>query len=167
MVGYTEDSPSDCYNVVKKSNGRVVVSGDIKWSNPHWKTTQGPPKPDDVSTMSTNQRATTEKHVDFALPELSDSEDSNHAEHITKVLNNHKDYDTSDDSSSEQESMNPSLQSEESASILASDNCKRIQESLEAQRELQRLQCGAQESKDDDKRITRHPKDRRALKRLQ
>ena len=49
MVGYTEHAPSDCYNVVKKSNGRVVASRDIKWTNPYWKTSQDANKGDGVN----------------------------------------------------------------------------------------------------------------------
>ena len=112
MVGYTEDAPSDCYNVVKKSTGRVVASRDIKWSNPYWKTSQDTARSEERLTMQT---AISENLVDPVLPEVSDSEDSDHNddEQSTGILNNHGVVDSSADYSSEEESMNPSLQSGE------------------------------------------------------
>ena len=58
-----------------------------------------------------------EKHVDFSLPEVSDSDDSdNDDENGAEVSFNDKDTDASTDNSSEHESINPNTQS--GASVL-------------------------------------------------
>ncbi len=58
IVEYTEDSPSDCYNAVKKSYGRVMASRDIKWSNPYRKTTKDPRELEVAPTRGLLQRNT-------------------------------------------------------------------------------------------------------------
>ena len=171
MVGYTEDAPSDCYNVVKKSNGRVVASRDIKWSNPYWKTSNDGANAEKARLPTTDRPPTSEKHVDFVIPDDYDSDDSpiNDDEYKPVVV------DDPGTNSSEGGSMNPSLQSGGIGSILADDNddddsfddVGHVVKTKPKSRELQRLEWGMRDGNRDNQWRTMNPKAQRELKRLQ
>ena len=169
MVGYTEDAPSDCYNVVKKSNGRVVASRDIKWSNPYWKTGQEASQAEGVDLPVKDQEQTpSEKHVDFMLPDDLESDDSlsNDDEYKPIVVD-----DPGINSSEGGSIMNPSLQSGGIGSILAGDDDSsedggHVVKTKPKSRELQRLEWGMRDGSGDNQRLTRYAKAQRELKRL-